>query len=1299
MMPLNARVQRFLPFGLPALLALVTFYAFQSSGDESDARSARATLQKGSSAENPTGSSKTADLFNQGAFDAVSVQLPVDPPANEQVIELLARFQESDGLFSQKVVRELAEREIGKQVIVRGAGMEIPGVVDSRLETEGSLHIGIKLDDDLGRFQLSVREDDKVKASLMFTGESHAFSFDGLAQNGAWKMKATSVDHILCAPGGSTYPVARGQMAMPKVESPKGNGKAPQGPLGAPPVLSSNPSSTFVVYCDFDGEVVTHPLWNDGNTINAAPHAKANDVAFVTRVWERVSEDFAPFNLNVTTDRTVYDATAESRRVMCVITPTNLAAPGAGGVAYVGSFGFGIPCWAFNDTEATCAETISHEVGHTMGLRHDGVTGGFAYYGGHGAGPTSWAPIMGAYFADFNPPFIDEELTQFSRGEYPTADNKEDDLAIITGSNGFTYRQDDKGSSIQDASQLSLNRGTIEDSGIIEKTADKDYFAFATSGGAVSMKVSVTNVNSTDDPQRGSNLAVSAEILDSTGKSVLIANPADEIDATITTTLARGNYFLVVDGAGRGDLATGFSDYASLGQYSISGTVPQNGILTISPSSLDLPRQGGEGTFEISSNSNWTWSTDQDWVQTSEATQQRGNQVFDYTVSRNLGKASRTASIRLTDGTFTAVHTINQEGSVGDDHGDRIEEATLVGQNSTTPGVLEVEEDIDVFRVEVQGFGTLKVRTTGGTDTYGELLDAYGTRIVANDNKRSPNFELSSQVGTGIYYISVRHAHEGGFGPYDLVCSFQAGPVLIIDPAKRLVGPDGGKFVVRVSSNESWTWASDSRWVVVENQKKSQTAGQVLAYEVKPNNSTVARKAVVTFKSGNLTMTHEIEQSASGSDDHGNAPGSAGVLAQNGKAFGKIDFEGDEDLFKVVLQTSGQLQVTSSGSTKPKGVRPMDDSYGQLLDSNLSVLVSQDSGNGDNFVISRAVGAGVYYVRVRHFSSMTSGQSYSLASSFTPSSLVDVRYSATTGGIINGPMVQKIRMSGEARPVTAVPSPGYSFHSWSDGRKNPSRRDRGVSTHLDLTARFVRTLSVKDSSGAWVQDNQIPPVDFGSVAAGKARKLVFKITNNGSRTLTGLRVAESGAQTEAWSSSELRVKDLKPGKSTNLEITLKSPEIGFKSATFLIASVGANMPFRLQVMGFVDEPVFLAAKAKAGLKSAASVSASVDAARSGVLAAQASSDKAGSSSQSSAWVTVSSDGLLRYRFFRKGQGDLEPQLWLTSNGTDWSEALVLNFRKVKSGNVFVEYEALVIPPLLNSSIYLVSESKPANTDP
>jgi hypothetical protein len=56
-----------------------------------------------------------------------------------------------------------------------------------------------------------------------------------------------------------------------------------------------------------------------------------------------------PFNINVTTDLKVYQNAPENSRQRVVLTPTTTAAPGAGGVAYIGSFNWtgDTPCWAF----------------------------------------------------------------------------------------------------------------------------------------------------------------------------------------------------------------------------------------------------------------------------------------------------------------------------------------------------------------------------------------------------------------------------------------------------------------------------------------------------------------------------------------------------------------------------------------------------------------------------------------------------------------------------------------------------------------------------------------------------------------------------------------------------------------------------------------------------------------------------------------------------------------------------------------------------------------------------------------
>lgn len=333
--------------------------------------------------------------------------------------------------------------------------------------------------------------------------------------------------------------------------------------------LQSRPGAPAVIYLDFDGETVSGTFWNSGATINAQSSGLSDDQ--ITIAWEIMAEDFSPFDVNVVTDRSVFDATAKDHRMMCVFTPTNTAAPGSGGVAFLNSFSWNSddPVWVYNIFNGKDAgDTGSHEIGHTMGLYHHGI-GSSEYYRGHG----DWAPIMG--FSLY------KTIGQWSLGEYTNASNMQNDLQIIGGgSNNFGFITDDHGSQANTATALVTdaegNVSASENLGIIHERGDVDMFSFLAQAGSATFIFSPHDVHP--------NLDIQARLLDENGIEVAISNPPG-LEASITSNLSAGLYFLEIQGVGEGTVDNGYSDYASLGQYSIIGqyaVTPENDLLLLS---------------------------------------------------------------------------------------------------------------------------------------------------------------------------------------------------------------------------------------------------------------------------------------------------------------------------------------------------------------------------------------------------------------------------------------------------------------------------------------------------------------------------------------------------------------------------------------------------------------------------------------------------------------------------------------------------------------------------------------------
>lgn len=408
----------------------------------------------------------------------------------------------------------------------------------------------------------------KAVGVVEFPASQTAYRIEPTGPDGAPELWQRRLDEVLClnmappkAAAASTNVVEEAPPLRPDAEPdyvPTYNTNTYSTPIIS---LQSNPGSSAVLLLDFFGGYT--PTW--GGVEYAAPTNISN--ASIKDLWKRVAEDYMPFNINVTTDRKVYEAAPAASRQRCCFTTTPIT---AAGVAYEGSWNWGndTPCWSVYTSGKAGAEVGAHEPGHTLGLSHDGQdipdgSGGTThneYYAGQGSGVTGWAPIMGAGYY--------QPVTTFSKGEYQYANNHEDQLNIITTvNNNVTYRADDTGDTLATARYLEIySNYTASAEGLIERTDDTDAFRFSTTGGSISL-----TANPVGD---WANLAISATLANQFDVVIASNNPPSSLSASISTYLSAGTYTFRVTGAGRKDpLTDGFSDYDSMGYYSVTGSV------------------------------------------------------------------------------------------------------------------------------------------------------------------------------------------------------------------------------------------------------------------------------------------------------------------------------------------------------------------------------------------------------------------------------------------------------------------------------------------------------------------------------------------------------------------------------------------------------------------------------------------------------------------------------------------------------------------------------------------------------
>ena len=333
-----------------------------------------------------------------------------------------------------------------------------------------------------------------------------------------------------------------------------------------------------------------------------------------------------------------------------------------------------------------------------------------------------------------------------------------------------------------------------------------------------------------------------------------------------------------------------------------------------------------------------------------------------------------------------------------DDHGNSREYAADRWGESTpdsmvNAGSITVPGNRDHFTFDVPTAGDYNVGTTGSTDTYGTLFDGAGIMLGGDDDGGpGTNFLITRRLDAGRYSAEVRGFGGSDTGPYELsvwapssddhsCVRGQETRLAFADSVSGvLTAGDEDCFVVTVPAGNAvgrltaWTTGTtdtrgnllDSGHATIDRNDDGLFQSAGLNFQVQYNSASRGTYYVQVSGFDELTAGSYVIHA----DDHGNSKEYPTDRWREPRAdsmvnAGSITAPYNRDYFAFYVPAAADYSVGTTGNT---------DTYGILYDdAGTSLGEDDDGGPNFNFLITRRLDAGRYFVDVQGFGGSDTG--------------------------------------------------------------------------------------------------------------------------------------------------------------------------------------------------------------------------------------------------------------------------------------------------------------------------------------